>query len=69
MSEGMKLHLKEVYIRLIVFPRRVFGLKSSKIGDHVQDIFGSSEKGENPMMLVEGTPGIGNTIFYLNLLM
>ena len=68
MSEDMKLQLKEVYTDLIVVSRRVVRSKSSEIGDHVQDIFGSSEKGENhSMVLVEGSPGIGKTTYCLKL--
>ena len=68
LSEDMKLQLNMVYTDLIVVPRRVVHSKSSERGDYVQDIFGSSEKGENhSMVLVEGNPGIGKTTYCLKL--
>ncbi|XP_015748096.1 PREDICTED: uncharacterized protein LOC107327886 isoform X2 [Acropora digitifera] len=62
-SKGMKLQLKEVYTRLrVVFRRKA---RSSEID--VDDIFGSSEEDNDPLVLVEGSPGIGKTTFCLKL--
>ena len=62
-SKGMKLQLKEVYTRLTVVFRRKAG--SSEVD--VDDIFGSSEEDNDPLVLVEGSPGIGKTTFCLKL--
>ena len=62
-SKGMKLQLEEVYTRLRVVSSRKAG--SSEIG--VDDIFGSSEKDNDPLVLVEGNPGIGKSTFCLKL--
>ena len=62
----MTLQLKDVYTRLIVVLRRNVPRRCSEIGEHVQDIFGSSEE-RNTMVLVEGSPGIGKTTFCLKL--
>ena len=62
-SKGMKLQLKEVYTRLRVVSRREAG--NSEID--VADIFGSSEEDNDPLVLVEGSPGIGKTTFCLKL--
>ena len=64
-SKGMKLQLKEVYTRLRVVSRRKAG--SSEIEIDVDDIFGSSEEDNDPLVLVEGSPGIGKTTFCLKL--
>ena len=62
-SKGTTLQLEKVYTRLRVVSRRKAG--SSEIG--VDDIFGSSEKDNDPLVLVEGSPGIGKSIFCLKL--
>ena len=62
-SKGTKLQLEKVYTRLRVVSRRKAG--SSEIG--VDDIFGSTEKDNDPLVLVEGSPGIGKTTFCLKL--
>ena len=62
-SKGTKLQLKEVYTKLRVVSRRKAG--SSEVG--VDDIFGSSEEDNDPLVLVEGSPGIGKTTFCLKL--
>ncbi|XP_044166043.1 uncharacterized protein LOC114950260 [Acropora millepora] len=62
-SKGTKLQLEKVYTRLRVVSRREAG--SSEIG--VDDIFKSSEKDNDPLVLVEGSPGIGKSIFCLKL--
>ena len=55
----MKLQLKDLYARLLVVS------ESSEIG--VDDIFSSSRKGEDSMVLLEGCPGIGKTFLCLKL--
>ncbi|XP_067019538.1 uncharacterized protein [Acropora muricata] len=62
-SKGMKLQLKKVYTRLRVVSRR--RARSSEID--VDDIFGSSAEDNDPLVLVEGSPGIGKTTFCLKL--
>ena len=62
-SKGMKLQLKEVYTRL----RVVSGGKAGRLEIDVDDIFGSSEEDNDPLVLVEGSPGIGKTSFCLKL--
>ena len=62
-SKGMKLQLKEVYTRLRLVSRRKAG--SSEID--VDDIFRSSEEDYDPLVLVEGSPGIGKTTLCLKL--
>ena len=61
----MKLQLKEVYTRLRVVHRRKAG--SSELEIDVDDIFGSSEEDNDPLVLVEGSPGFGKTTFCLKL--
>ena len=62
-SKGTKLQLEKVYTRLRVVSRRKAG--SSEIG--VDDIFGSSEKDNDSLVLVEGSSGIGKSTFCLKL--
>ena len=62
-SKGTKLQLEKVYTRLRVVSRRKAG--RSEIG--VDDIFGSSEKDNDSLVLVEGSPGIGKSTFCLKL--
>ena len=62
-SKGMKLQLKEVYTKLRVVSKGE--AKGSEID--VDDIFGSSEEHNDPLVLVEGSPGIGKTTFCLKL--
>ena len=62
-SKGMKLQLKEVYTSL----RVVSGRKGGTLEIDVGDIFGSSEEDKDPLVLVEGSPGIGKTTFCLKL--
>ena len=59
----MKLQLKEVYTKLRVVSKGE--AKGSEID--VDDIFGSSEEHNDPLVLVEGSPGIGKTTFCLKL--
>ena len=62
-SKRMKLHLKEVFTKLRVVSKGE--AESSDID--VDDIFGSSEEDNDPLVLVEGSPGIGKTTFCLKL--
>ena len=77
-SKGMKLQLKEVYTRLRVVSRRKAGSSELLKREYnrqadfnpdvdVDDIFGSSEEDNDPLVLVEGSPGIGKTTFCLKL--
>ena len=59
----MKLQLKDLYGRLSVVSSRYS--KRSEIC--VNDIFSSSRKGEDSMVLVEAHPGIGKSFFCLKL--
>ena len=61
--KAKKLQLKEVYTKLRVVSKRE--AESSDID--VDDIFGSSEESNDPLVLVEGSPGIGKTTFCLKL--
>ena len=62
-SKGMKLQLKEVYTKLRVVSK---GEEEGSEID-VDDIFGSSEEDNDPLVLLEGSPGIGKTTFCLKL--
>ena len=62
-SKGMKLQLEEVYTKLTVVSK---GEEEGSEID-VDDIFGSSEEDNDPLVLVEGSPGIGKTTFCLKL--
>ena len=62
-SKGTKFQLKEVYTRLRVVSTQKAGSSEIDVGD----IFGSSEEGYDPLVLVEGSPGIGKTTFCLKL--
>ena len=62
-SKGMKLQLKEVYTKLIVVSEE----NGERSEIDVDDIFGSSEEHNDPLVLVEGSPGIGKTTFCLKL--
>ena len=62
-SKGMKLQLKEVYTKLRVVSKGE--AKGPEID--VDDIFGSSEEDNDPLVYVEGSPGIGKTTFCLKL--
>ena len=62
-SKCTNLQLEKVYTRLRVVSRQKAG--SSEIS--VDGIFGSSEKDNDPLVLVEGSPGIGKSTFCLKL--
>ena len=59
----MKLQLTEVYTKLRVVSKGI--AEGSEI--EVDDIFGSSKEHNDPLVLVEGSPGIGKTTFCLKL--
>ena len=59
----MKLQLKDLYARLLVVSSLYS--ESSEIG--VNDIFSSSRKGKDSMVLLEGFPGIRKSFFCLKL--
>ena len=59
----MKLQLKDLFARLSV----VSSLHSESSQMDVDDIFGSFRKGENSLVLLVGSPGIGKTFFCLKL--
>ncbi|XP_044164934.1 uncharacterized protein LOC122948902 isoform X2 [Acropora millepora] len=59
----MKLQLKEVYTKLTVVSEE----KGERSETDVDDIFGSIEENNDPLVLVEGSPGIGKTTFCLKL--
>ena len=62
-SKGMKLQLTDVYTRLRVLPKK----NATNFEIDVDDIFRSSEEETVPLVLVEGSPGIGKTTFCLKL--
>ncbi|KAL9950422.1 hypothetical protein ACROYT_G042915 [Oculina patagonica] len=59
----VKLPLEEVYTRLSIVSRRKtdFQLQSNEV--NMYDIFKTLNKGQDAMVLVEGSPGIGKTTF------
>ena len=61
--KGTKLQLEKVYTKLRVVSKGE--AEGSEIG--VDDIFGSSGEYNDPLVLVEGSPGIGKTTFCLKL--
>ena len=61
--KNIKLQLEKVYTRLTVVSRR----KAGSWEIDVDEIFDSSEKDKDPLVLVEGSPGIGKTTFCLKL--
>ena len=62
-----KLPLEDVYTRLSIVSRRKsnFKLKSGEV--NMYDIFKTLNKGEDALVLVEGSPGIGKTTFCLKI--
>ena len=62
-----KLPLEDVYTRLSIVSRRKsdFKLESGEV--NMYDIFKTLNKGEDAMVLVEGSPGIGKTTFCLKI--
>ncbi|XP_067019951.1 uncharacterized protein [Acropora muricata] len=62
-SKRMKLQLKEVYTKLRIVAKG----EADVLEIDVDDIFGSSEEDNDPLVLVEGSPGIGKTTICLKL--
>ncbi|XP_067019671.1 uncharacterized protein [Acropora muricata] len=62
--KNMKLPLEKVYTRLRVVSR----WKRGSWEIDVDDVLESSEKDNDPLVLVEGSPGIGKTTFCLKLI-
>ena len=62
-----KLPLEDVYTRLSIISRRKtdFILEGNEV--NMYDIFKTLNKGEDAMILVEGSPGIGKTTFCLKI--
>ena len=62
-----KLPLEDVYTRLSIISRRKtdFILEGNEV--NMYDIFKTLNKGEDAMVLVEGSPGIGKTTFCLKI--
>ena len=63
----LQLPLENVYTRLKIVSRRKADVQGEGNEVNVDDIFGTLEKGEDVMTLVEGSPGIGKTTFCLKL--
>ena len=64
-SEGTKLQLEKVYTKLKL---RVVSKEEAEGSEiDVDDIFRSSEEDNDPLVLVEGSPGIGKTTLCLKL--
>ncbi|XP_015780910.1 PREDICTED: uncharacterized protein LOC107358849 [Acropora digitifera] len=64
-SKGTKLQLEKVYTKLKLRVVSKGEAEGSEID--VDDIFRSSEEDNDPLVLVEGSPGIGKTTFCLKL--
>ena len=63
----IQLPLEKVYTSLKIVSRPKAGIQSDDDDVNVYDIFKALNKGEDAMMLVEGSPGIGKTTFCLKL--
>ena len=63
----IQLPLEDVYTRLKIVSRPKGGVRAEGSEVNVYDIFEALRKGEDVMMLVEGSPGIGKTTFCLKL--
>ena len=63
----VKLPLEDVYTRLSIVSRKKtdFQLETGEV--NMYDIFKTLDKGEDAMVLVEGSPGIGKTTFCLKI--
>ena len=62
-----KLPLEDVYTRLSILSRRKSDFKLDSGEVNMYDIFKTLNKGEDAMVLVEGSPGIGKTTFCLKI--
>ena len=63
--DAVKLPLENVYTRLKIVSRWKPGSDTDEVNPC--DIFGVLKKGDDPMVLIEGSPGIGKTTFCLKL--
>ena len=63
----IQLPLEDVYTRLKIVSRPKGGVRAEGGEVNVYDIFEAPTKGEDVMMLVEGSPGIGKTTFCVKL--
>ena len=63
----LRLRLDDVFTRLSIVSRRVtdFKLEDNKV--NMFDIFNTLNKGDDAMVLAEGSPGIGKTTFCLKI--
>ena len=64
-DDAVKLPLENVYTRLKIVSRWRPGSDTDEVNPC--DIFGVLKKGDDPMILIEGSPGIGKTTFCLKL--
>ena len=64
-DDAVKLPLENVYTRLKIVSRWRPGSDTDEVNPC--DIFGVLKKGDDPMVLIEGSPGIGKTTFCLKL--
>ncbi|XP_015764062.1 PREDICTED: uncharacterized protein LOC107343050 isoform X4 [Acropora digitifera] len=64
-NDAVKLPLENVYTRLKIVSRWRPGSDTDDVNPC--DIFGVLKKGDDPMILIEGSPGIGKTTFCLKL--
>ncbi|XP_074610442.1 uncharacterized protein LOC141864547 isoform X5 [Acropora palmata] len=64
-DDAVKLPLENVYTRLKIVSRWKPGSDTDEVNPC--DIFGVLKKGDDPMVLIEGSPGIGKTTFCLKL--
>ena len=62
-----KLPLEDVYTRLSIVSRRKSDFKLEAGEINMYDIFKTLDKGEDAMVLIEGSPGIGKTTFCLKI--
>ena len=63
----LRLRLDDVFTRLSIVSRRVTDFKLEDNAVNMFDIFNTLNKGDDAMVLVEGSPGIGKTTFCLKI--
>ena len=63
----LRLRLDDVFTRLSIVSRRVTDFKLEDNEVNMFDIFNTLNKGDEAMVLVEGSPGIGKTTFCLKI--
>ena len=63
----LRPRLDDVFTRLSIVPRRVTDFKLEDNEVNMFDIFNTLNKGDDAMVLVEGSPGIGKTTFCLKI--